>query len=358
MATSLKWVFAATMIIVVVLISGVAFMEYTGMVDLNANPLPGQGPTPTPVAGVFSGPITVKVPFYLANNTAATSSGLVTLLHADHSILGSSAPGTGLSISGTVSPSDNGMIYMLVSANGNTTFGNLYSAIAASNPSIVVGAPTLYTYQGVNTVQYQLNVGTLSSGAQGNTAAATTTVNIFGYQAVTPTLVSLLNTTSATASASQNVQTISYINNPQGTPAGSGTKILRMQVTASNSTDASAFESQALVLNSVTINFGGGVTQTFTNFKTQLGTGGQNATDYIEVISGPGMSYLAGNSLNNEFYGIPAVWAASDASQTLTVTCSWSAQMSQAGTYLPVLTFTYVGPTGVTGTFSHNVSII
>jgi hypothetical protein len=324
----------------------------------------------TPVTS-FNGPITVNTPFYIFNQTVVTAAATLPteeLLHSPGISPGMSTipataavigirPATSNGITGQLLPSDNGIAYLLVGPNGQTTYGLLYGLVATTNVGIISGSATLVTYQGYMWGMYQLSLTpqNLGSSSLSGLTSGTCTVNIYGYVSETPSLTSNQNTTALTTTS---YTTISFPSDYLGGLAspyyGQGCKITRMTFTPYNSTYASYFDNSYIQVKAVTVNWGNGVTGTYTQTAITLNNG---ANDLIEVQAGPGSAYLDGPTMNVEFNAIPWICGQADSPTTLTITPTFYGQMPNANTLLITLTVYYITPAGVVSSATSAISI-
>jgi len=361
---SLKWVLAAVMIVAIVMSSTIIALEYSGVLNLNSNPLPGQTtPIPTqisvtPVPGSI--PLTLNVPFYIFNGTlvsAGASCPQATLLRADKAtIIGQSASGAAITVN--LNPSDSGVAYLLVTPATAGTYGTLDSLIASSNGGIVTANEGLFLFQGQYYTMYKLNLGSLQQISTG----VTTTVNLYGYQAATPALASLLNSTAIGTSSYGYATVTCYFSGFATAPAGEGYKITRMQVYVNTSltgnTNATAIDNGEFVLKQATINFGNGDTMITQN----INWGGISTGIY--EIGAPSSTYLCGTVINQQASAKPVLVSQSDSpSGTMTINLQWYGKQvgtdnlgggTAASMWLKIF---YLTPTGTPGTATQAISV-
>jgi hypothetical protein len=300
-------------------------------------------------------PISLALPYYIFNQTqiaAATENTQATLLGANQqTIIGSSS--SGAAITGNVPTSDNGVAYLIVSPASAGTYGLLSTYTAQMNPNIVVGQPSVFMYQGQPWTMFQLNFGQLVSTTN---VAVPLTFNIYGYAHVTPTLVSYTNATSISSTAYSYGTTTAYFNSSLVASFGSGMgyKITRMQVTlvnssglVNNATNAGYLDSGVFQLKSVTIQTGNGANPIVS---TNLNWAGLSSAYY--EVGAPTTTYLCGSTgtqTQQQFYGIPVLYGASDSSSTMQISMQWYGKLASAGdsiTYF--LKVFYITPTGST----------
>lgn len=313
--------------------------------------------TPSGAAAPYAGLIKLYDPFYIFNATGIATNANnpdVILLHSDKlTMIGSDTGAVGY-ITGQLAISDAGTAYMLVGANGITTYGLLYNLITTQNPGVVVGAPTFFMFQNIYWAMYQLNLANLQY--QGAGAGAPVTANIYGFVSVaTPTLLSRQNDTALSATAFATATTIQYLGGWTGSGFGQGVKVTRLQFTVPDAGNATLLENN-IQLKQVVVYFGNGVTQTYSAAQIYTVTG-LGASDYIEVQAASS-TYIGGNIYNQEFYGVPWLFGSSDSSTSLTVTSSWYGKLSNVNdTFMPSMKITVEDPTSSIATATHQIQI-
>jgi len=369
---SLKWVAAAALIIIVLVVSTVLALAYIGIIPLSSNVhLPGQptpAPTTAPIATPFSGsiPLTLNVPFFIFNGTQVTAGSnnpLAILLRADKAtIIGSST--NGAAITGNLNPADNGVAYLLVSPNTTNVYGTLDTSVVGANSGIVTANNGLDYFQGAYYTMYTLNLGSLQQISTG----VTTSVNLYGYQSVgSPTLTSLLNSTAIASSGLSTATVTAYFSGFNSTGYGEGYKITRMQLLigaastggVANTTgqygegavNCTNYDNGMFVVKQVQINFGNSQSMTTTNINWQ-----GVAVGYAEVGS-PTTNYLAGTVINQQYNALPVMCGQSDSpSGTMTINLLIQGSAIGTNTLGMAIKIYYISPSGTIGTTSCAVS--
>jgi len=367
-------IFITAIIVVVVITGALVAWDYTGIVPGNVNhnlpfqptPIPTNGPTVAPVLGTLS--LTLNVPFSMFNNTAvaAASTCPQAILFNSQSLVPSSVVGissSGAAITGTITPTNT--YYLLVAPSSTGTFGTLDSLIGGNGLNL--GPPTLVTYQSNYWTEYTVNFLTPAASATSLVAG----VNLVGYQAETPTLVSYQNATSIGSTSYGYATTTAYFSGWAGTDFGQGYKITRMQVevgynasgsvftaVTSQSLNATAVDAGQYVLQTVTVSEGNGaplvsagvswagVSNSYYEINNAIGT-----ANYFDGQTGSLASQI--------FYGVPILYSAADSpSSTMLITMKWYGKEATAvDSIYYALKVYYVSPTGTTGVTGCNLDI-
>ncbi len=317
-----------------------------------ANIQPTTPPVATPAPGTGAIPLSLTLPFYMFNGTfisagaASPQAMLFVNSVSPTNLVGQSSAGA--AITGAVIPAAS--YYLLVAPSTTGTYGTLDNLVAGSATGVVVGSPTVVTYQGNYWTQYPVsfsNVGQISTGV-------TAAINLYGYVAETAGTTSLLNSTAIGTSSYGYATTTSYFSGWTGTNFGQGYKIVRMELNMS-ATNATSYDSGHWTLKSVTINMGNGQSMTTSNINWM---GVSNA--YIEVGNSNGATYLYGQSVMPQYVSsaLPVLYGQSDsATGTLTINFNWYGEQPSGETLVCSLKLVAMSPTGAFTTSYSTLSV-
>ena len=194
-------------------------------------------PTTQPSTGAI--PLSLTLPFYMFNGTfisagaACPQAMLFVNSVSPTNLVGQSSAGA--AITGAVIPAAS--YYLLVAPSTTGTYGFLDNLVAGAATGVVVGSPTVVTYQGNYWTQYPVsfsNVGQISTGV-------TAAINLYGYVAETAGTTSLLNSTAIGTSSYGYATTTSYFSGWANNYFGQGYKIVRMELNMS-ATNATSYD--------------------------------------------------------------------------------------------------------------------
>ncbi len=313
--------------------------------------LPGLnvGPTATPIAstpgggtpGVFSGQLAISFTFLDHGNldtVDTTANATVKIYHADKtSLFGTTS--TGATITSQVLPSDKGQLWLLLQPAATRYVVADYTAQQSS----YLGPVFPYQVEGVDYYMFPFDVSSLNQ-VSGLTTALTLSIYQYDADVSGLTLTSLANATSADYSGTS-WTTASGSGYLTGLTQEDSFKITKIELSMPDAANISLLDNSHVKSLSVTLGLGNGqAPRTFTQYSHA--TGGS----YIQFVTGI-------SDTTQEYYGIPVLYAATDATTSIsyTVSCQLSG-FTAADVWDPTLTITWIGPNGATGTTTKEVS--
>lgn len=293
-----------------------------------------------PTPGIFSGPISINFAFLNhadLDSAYTTANGTGKVYHKDGSLLGTmTAAGV---VTGNVLPQDNGQLYLQWQP-ASTVY--LDSKVTADN-SVYLGAATPKSIEGVLYYYFPLDVSDL---VQVSGLTTSIYINMYLYVADVSGLdyTSVTNATSADFSGTSWV-TASATGYISGMTQETAFKITKVEVSMPDAANITVFDNSHVKNLQVKLGLGNGNSMTLTHFEHN--TGGT----YIQyIIPSP---YGPISDPTQEYYGVPVVYASTDAATDISFSLSGQfSGFTASSVWEPTLIITTIGPNGATATFS------
>jgi len=344
MGHSLKWVAAATMIMIVLVVSTLLVLSYSGIIALSSEPLPGQ-PTPTPIASVPASAYKVTSDVVVSNNynnSAITPTNVVYTIWKDAACtqqLNTVTADGSDQLAYTVSSGQTIVYFSIDNAATTVMYVDTAKTVASTSGLTYIGARDIDN-DGVKEYVFALDVSSASGALSGGQTTKPVDISVWAWKADVTGLGfntgTAGNFTASTLSGSTIVHAITT-NYMTGVSEGGAFAISKITVVLPNAANSTYFTAGKVSNVKLAING-----QTYILDDTNYDTGTYTWTVY-EAPAGlkdfPNAQMVFYNDV-----GSPPIYATDLGKATWTMDAS---DFDASGVLQGTLTVNYVTPAGV-----------
>ena len=333
------WAAAATLTVLVI---SAIFWPYI-MTFWNATFGPGPGPKEK---FIYSGSLKINLPVYNSydDSTYKTSNATVKIFHADKTTLFASTS-TSAAVTGEILPEDNGILYMVLDSESDTTEYVYSTRIKSANSYVTEEFQWDYDSDGIIEYGYKLDFTSLTPLAAGESQKEVTLNQYYWlYDAPAATATSTINATSASLDGGSYL-TLSSEGYLTGVAQGYGFKIVKVELTFPNAGNATYYDTGKVKNVQISLGYGTGKVWTWTQFQSR-GTGDLYLTANIGVTD-----------ITQEYYGKLAMYERNAGATVFSYRVQiQGANFASTASWKPTLVITYINPAGTPGTVSRPIA--